>query len=79
MSVATTLAEGLFTSLLQPSQHPRPGIARHAAFVELKARTVKGCACDVAVEFGEHPDTAAARMVWALALVAATYPRRGSR
>lgn len=71
MTVVEALAEGLFTSPLQPSQQPRLGAARHAAFVELKARTARGCACCVAVEFGDHPDTAAARMLWALAVVGA--------
>jgi hypothetical protein len=33
-----------------------------------------GCAAAVAGEYGDHPDTAAARMTWALATVHAVYP-----
>ena len=32
-------------------------------------------AAAVAGEYGEHPDTACARMTWALATVRASYPR----
>ncbi len=38
---------------------------------------VRGCACCVAAEFGDHPETALARMVWARETVAATWPGRG--
>ncbi len=34
---------------------------------------VRGCAADVAAEFGDHPDLAVARMRWAAATVAALF------
>ncbi len=69
--VAAALREGLFLSPLQPSEHPSVAAARHAALVELKARTVCGCAAAVAAEYGDHPDTAAKRMSWCCSLVGA--------
>lgn len=71
MTVKTALAEGLFASTVQPSQHLSRSAARGAAFAALKEFGEAGCACCVADEFGEHPDTAAARMAWALDLVGA--------
>jgi hypothetical protein len=35
---------------------------------------IGGCAAEVAGEFGDHPDTAAARMTWALATIRTVYP-----
>ena len=39
---------------------------------------VRGCAAEVAAAYGEHPETAAPRMRWALAVVFTAYvaPRR---
>ncbi len=68
-AVRSALVEGLFLSALQPSQHPSVAQARHAALVELKTRTIAGCACDVAAEYGDHPDTATARLLWCCTLV----------
>ena len=71
MTLATG-AEPLFTSPLQPSQQPTAAEV-HAA-IRLGLRThhgVRGCAAAVAVEYGEHPETAVARMRWALAQVGA--------
>jgi hypothetical protein len=62
-------AEALFASTLQPSEHPtavqvtaavRDSLRRHGG--------QQGCASICAAEYGEHPDTAPARMRWALAL-----------
>lgn len=39
----------------------------------------RGCAADMAREFGDYPDTAPERMRWARERVAATYPKRGAR
>ena len=35
---------------------------------------VRGCAARVAGEFGDHPDTAVARMCWARAAISRVYP-----
>jgi hypothetical protein len=68
-------ADALFASPLQCSEHPSAEtIRRTIAATSLRlGRT--GCAEAVAAEFGDHPDTAVARMTWVLATVAAIYPR----
>ena len=67
----TARAQALFASWLQPSDQPTP--AQVAAAIDESLRGhggVAGCACIVAAEYGNHPETAAARMRWALAVVA---------
>lgn len=39
---------------------------------------VRGCACTVAQEYGDHPDTAAARMRWATEAVNALFGKPAS-
>jgi hypothetical protein len=63
-------AEALFVSTLQRSEEPTPD----QVWDEI-ARTIgrygsHGCAEQVALEFGEHPEVAVARMSWALHLLA---------
>lgn len=65
MTVKTALAEALFASDVQPSQGLGLRAARHEALRTLGRLTEAGCACCVAAEYGNHPDTAAARMKWA--------------
>ena len=67
-------AEALFLSALQPSGTPSPDQIRRAVATMLRRLGVRGCAAQVAGEFGDHPDTAAGRMSWALATVNAVYP-----
>jgi hypothetical protein len=68
----TTLAEALFVSLLQPSDQPDSTAVSEAIADSLRSHGGEpGCAADLAAEYGEHPDTAASRMRWALALTAA--------
>jgi len=67
-------AEALFLSALQPSGAPSPGQVRRAVATTLRRLGIRGCAAQVAGEFGDHPDTAVARMSWALATVTAVYP-----
>ncbi|WP_327007434.1 hypothetical protein OHA72_09305 [Dactylosporangium sp. NBC_01737] len=69
-------AEALFVSHLQCSQAPKSDEIRAAVATTLRRVGIKGCAAQVAGEFGDHPDTAVARMAWALALVRSTYPAR---
>jgi hypothetical protein len=69
-------AEALFVSNLQCSQSPRSDEIRTAVATTLRRVGIKGCAAQVAGEFGDHPDTAVARMAWALAMVRSTYPAR---
>jgi len=67
-------AEALFVSTLQPSGSPSPDQIRRAVAATLQRLGVRGCAAQVAGEFGDHPDTAVARMSWALATINTVYP-----
>jgi len=67
-------AGALFLSALQPSGSPTPGQIRRAVTTTLQRLGVRGCAAHVAGEFGDHPDTAVARMSWALAAIDTVYP-----
>ncbi len=59
-------AEALFASTLQSSESPTADQVRRAVSATLHRLGATGCAALLAGEFGEHPDTAAARMTWAL-------------
>ena len=61
-------AQALFVSHLQPSQQPRPDQVAAAIEESLRRWGSAGCAAATAAEYGEHPDTAASRMRWALAV-----------
>jgi uncharacterized membrane protein len=66
----TIRAEAVFVSDLQPSERPTAGQVTTAVLASLRARGgATGCAAAVAAEYGDHPETAVARMRWALALV----------
>jgi hypothetical protein len=67
-------AAALFLSALQPSGSPTPDQIRRAVTTTLQRLGIRGCAAHVAGEFGDHPDTAAARMSWALAAIGTIYP-----
>jgi hypothetical protein len=69
-------AEALFVSAVQPSDAVTAGEIRAAVCQAVRRHGSRGCAALVAYEFGEHPDTAVARMRWARAAVAATFPPR---
>src|SRR5579859_2882390 len=73
-TLETVRAEALFLSALQPSGSPTPDQIRRAVTATLQRLGVRGCAAHVAGEFGDHPDTAAARMSWALAAIGTVYP-----
>jgi hypothetical protein len=68
-TVEAVRAEALFVSALQPSASPRPDQVRHAVATTLRRLGAHACAVRMAGEFGDHPDTAAARMSWALATI----------
>ena len=67
-------AEALFASTVQPCRSPSPDQIRRAVATTLQRLGVRGCAARVAGEFGDHPDTAVARMGWALATISTVYP-----
>ncbi|MCY1142258.1 hypothetical protein OWR29_30045 [Actinoplanes sp. Pm04-4] len=57
-------AEALFVSDLQPSQCPTHEAVEQAVTTMILQYGSDGCAAGVALEFGDHPDTAVARMHW---------------
>jgi hypothetical protein len=67
-------AGALFASALQSSDSPRPDDVRRTVSATLRRLGIRGCAAQVAGEFGDHPDVAVARMTWALATVSTVYP-----
>ncbi|BCB77481.1 hypothetical protein GCM10022251_71470 [Phytohabitans flavus] len=65
-------AEALFVSDLQPSDQPTGAQVARAIHTSLSVRGgAAGCAAVMAAEYGEHPEAAARRMRWALALATA--------
>jgi uncharacterized membrane protein len=69
----TTAAEALFVSSLQPSDHPTYSQVDAAVRSTLQALGgACGCAAAFAAEYGEHPETSAHRMRWALSIAGQT-------
>jgi hypothetical protein len=66
-------AEALFASMLQISQGPADADVRSAVTTTLRRMGVGGCAAKVATEFGDHPETALNRMIWALRMIRHAY------
>jgi hypothetical protein len=69
------LAEALFVSSLDRRETYSDAAIRRAVIEALRRNGVRECVAQVAQEYGEHPDTAAARMKWALACVTQAYER----
>jgi hypothetical protein len=67
-------AEALFASTLQASGPAAPDQVRHAVATTLQRLGARGCAARMAGEFGDHPETAVARMNWALTTIHNAYP-----
>ena len=65
LSVSALSVSALFVSTLQCSQAPTTDQIRQAVEETARAFGWSGCAGRVAQEFGDHPETAAARMRWA--------------
>ena len=68
-SVSAIQADALFTSTLQRSDEVSVSKIQRAVTLALDAYGDMGCAGRVAQEFGDHPETAGARMRWARATV----------
>lgn len=68
VTAADLAAEALFASDLQPSQQPTPAQVRAAIDAMVTRYGTVGCAACVAVEYGDHPETAMRRMAWARAM-----------
>jgi hypothetical protein len=64
-SIGAVGADALFVSTLQRSDEPTARQVRQAVTAAIRAYGGQGCAERVAQEYGDHPETAAARMRWA--------------
>ena len=73
LSLDTDRADALFASPLQRSEQPSAAQIRQAIATITSTLGRTGCAAQVAQEYGEHPETAAARMRWARAAVAGAF------
>jgi hypothetical protein len=67
-STSTVWADAVFVSALQRSDNPSAGQVRKAVAAAVRAHGGVGCVQRVAQEFGDHPETAVARMRWARAM-----------
>ncbi|MFG2000891.1 hypothetical protein ACGFNU_17270 [Spirillospora sp. NPDC048911] len=67
------LAQVLYTTRLQASDHPTAALVRAAITDRLRVVDALRCAAYVAQEAGDHPDEYATRMRWALATVSNAY------
>jgi hypothetical protein len=73
LSITIARADALFSSALQCSDEPSVLQVRQAVATATRALGDLGCAARVAQEFGEHPETAVARMRWARTAVAGAF------
>jgi hypothetical protein len=73
LSPDTACTDALFASTLQGSDEPSATQVRQAIAAATSMLGGTGCAARVAQEYGEHPETAAARMRWARTTVASAF------
>ncbi len=74
---ASELAQVLFTTTLQASDHPTEERVRAAVGERLRTAGPDACAAQIAQEAGDHPEVYVERMRWALNTVNRAYaPRR---
>lgn len=65
LSISAVRADALFVSALQRSTEPTAAQVHQAVTEAVRMLGSRGCAAQVAQEFGDHPEVAAARMRWA--------------
>jgi hypothetical protein len=75
--ISAVWADALFMSMLQCSDAPSAGQVRQAVAAAMRAYGGRGCAERVAQEFGDHPETAVARMRWACGVVGEVFTAPG--
>jgi hypothetical protein len=66
-------AEALFVSFVQASEPFAPDAVRTTIDEIMTRHGTDGCAELVAYEFGEHPDNAVRRMIWARRVIASLF------
>ena len=71
LSISAARADALFASTLQCSDEPTARQVQRA--VTAAVRAFGGRGARVAQEFGDHPETAVARMRWARAVTGAVF------
>lgn len=70
-------AEALFTSPLSTGSRPSGPAVDDAIRAAVRSHgSVRGCAADVAAEYGDHPELAVPRMRWARTVVEHRYGSR---
>jgi hypothetical protein len=73
-------AEALFTSQLATGSRPTYEVVETAIRIAVRSYGgVRGCAAEVAAEYGDHPELAAPRMRWARHVVEQLYEARRAR
>jgi hypothetical protein len=77
-STSVVWADALFASILQRSDGPGVDQVRVAVAAAMRAYGGHGCAEQVAQEFGDHPETAVARMRWAREVVREMFAAPGA-
>lgn len=65
LSISAVRADALFVSTLQRSAEPTAAQVHQAVTAAVRTFGSRGCAAQVAQEFGDHPEMAVARMCWA--------------
>ena len=78
LSITAARADALFVSALQRCEEPSTEQVRHAVMATVRAFGSRGCAERVAQEFGDHPETAVARMRWALRVASDAFTARSA-
>jgi hypothetical protein len=73
ISINAVRSEALFVSALQRSDNPGTGQVRQSVARAVREFGSRGCAARVAQEFGDHPETAVARMRWARQVIEETF------
>jgi hypothetical protein len=69
ISINAVRSEALFVSALQRSDDPTVAEVQRAIARAVRELGARGCAAQVAQEFGDHPENAVPRMRWARQVV----------
>jgi hypothetical protein len=64
LNVNDARCRALFASHLQQSDAPGAGTVAETIRATVRQLGTRGCACQMAQEFGDHPEAAAERMRW---------------
>jgi len=73
LRITAIRSEALFVSALQRSDDPSAKQVQQAITRAVREYGSRGCAARVAQEFGDHPESAVARMRWAREVVTAAF------